>query len=59
MAVTVSPNVPAQASNWPNCCFASVSFCKYRIMVYISVIELLTGVPVAKIIPLLPVVSSM
>jgi len=58
IAVVVSPNVLAHASKWSRLFFASVSYCRYRCIVYISAIELLMGVPVAKTTPLLPVSSS-
>lgn len=38
--------------------FTRVSYCKYLCTEYISTIELLIGVPVAKIVPRLPVISS-
>ena len=56
--VTVSPNCAAHESKWVSSKRSSVSYCKYRCMVYISAIELETGVPVAKTTPLLPVSSS-
>jgi hypothetical protein len=58
MDVTVSPNVLAQASKWFRLIDTSRSCWRYRCMVYISVMLLLMGVPVAKITPLLPVSSS-
>ena len=57
-AVMVSPKVEAQLSK---CCKpfrTRVSYCKYLCTEYNSTIELLTGVPVAKIVPRLPVISS-
>ena len=58
MDVVVSPKVEAQQSKWesPFCC--SVSYWRYRITVYISVMELLTGVPEANTTPRPPVTSS-
>ena len=58
MAVVVSPKVDAQQSKCvkPFCC--SVPYWRYRMTVYSSVIELLTGVPVANTTPLPPVISS-
>lgn len=57
-AVTVSPNVDAQLSKCCNPFLARVSYCKYLCTEYISTIEFEIGVPVAKITPRLPVISS-
>ena len=58
MAVEVSPKVEAQASKWVMLFLFRVPYCRYRCMVYISVMLLLMGVPVAKITPRPPVSSS-
>ena len=54
----VSPKVEAHASKCSKPDFFNSLYCKYRCMVYISVMELLIGVPVAKTIPFPPVISS-
>ena len=59
MAVVVSPNVDAQQSKCVMPLRCKAPYCRYRCMVYSSVIELLTGVPVAKMMPRPPVSSSM
>ena len=56
--VVVSPKIDAQRSKLFIPSSLSLSACKYRISVYISDIELLIGVPLAKITPLPPVTSS-
>ena len=58
MTVLVSPKCAAQQSKWLQPFSRRVSLCRYRIMVYNSVMELLMGVPVAKITPRPPVFSS-
>ena len=59
MAVVVSPKAEAQQSKWVRLLRLSISCCKYRIMVYNSVMEFEMGVPVAKVTPLPWVISSM
>ena len=44
MAVEVSPKVEAQASKWVMLFLFRVPYCRYRCMVYISVMLLLMGV---------------
>ena len=56
--VTVSPKVLAHASKFSSPSSLSLLLCKYRCMVYISAMELLIGVPVAKTMPFPPVISS-
>ena len=58
MAVVVSPKVDAQQSKCVIPSRRRVLYWRYRITVYNSVMELLTGVPEAKITPRLPVSSS-
>ena len=58
IAVTVSPKMDAQLSNIPRFISCRRSYCRYLWIVYNSVILLLTGVPVANVIPLPPVISS-
>ena len=58
IAVVVSPKVDAQQSKWVNFFCWRVLYCKYRMTVYSSVMELLTGVPVANTTPRPPVISS-
>ena len=59
MAVVVSPKVDAQQSKWVMLLRFKALYCKYRCMVYSSVILLETGVPVANTTPRPPVNSSM
>ena len=58
IAVVVSPKVDAQQSKWVSFFCCKVLYCKYRMTVYSSVMELLTGVPVANTTPRPPVISS-
>ena len=58
MLVTTSPKVEAQESNSPSPIFCNLLFCIYRCITYNSVILLLIGVPVAKVMPFPPVISS-
>ena len=51
IAVVVSPKVDAQQSKWVSFFCCKVLYCKYRMTVYSSVMELLTGVPVAHATP--------
>ena len=56
---TTSPNCAAHASKWCIFLFVSSSFCRYLCMMYISVMELEIGVPVANTTPLPSFISLM
>ena len=58
MAVVVSPKVDAQQSKWVSFFCWRVLYWRYLMTVYSSVMELLTGVPVANTTPRPPVISS-
>ena len=58
MAVVVSPKVDAQQSKCVSFFCCKVLYWRYRMTVYNSVMELLTGVPVANTTPRPPVISS-